>query len=374
MCTAVAIVGGGLAGLYAAWRLQASGIDFQLLEARRRLGGRILSVGAGGEPSADGFDLGPSWFWPGMHPLMAEVISELGLRHFAQHSDGDVVVERMRQEAPQRFNAMRQEPQSMRLDGGTGAIVTALANALPPERLRTGIRVTRIVLGEEGVDLTLAAPDGSTEMLAATQVILALPPRLLIASIAFAPALAPETMMRWRNTTTWMAPHAKFFALYDRPFWREAGLSGTAQSGVGPLVEIHDATTASGSAALFGFVGIPADQRAEIGEERLAQACAAQLARLFGPQAAQPRATLFKDWAADPLTATVDDRHGGAHPSPNPGPWITGPWAKRISLGGSETSATNPGYLVGALDAARRAASETMTRLSSTKLKETVKC
>lgn len=30
------------------------------------------------------------------------------------------------------------------------------------------------------------------------------------------------------------------FAIYDRPFWREAGLSGTAQSMVGPLAEIHD--------------------------------------------------------------------------------------------------------------------------------------
>jgi monoamine oxidase len=62
MRTAVAIVGGGLAGLYAARLLNASGIDFQLVEARHRLGGRILSVGAAGEPSADGFDLGPSWF------------------------------------------------------------------------------------------------------------------------------------------------------------------------------------------------------------------------------------------------------------------------------------------------------------------------
>ena len=354
--------------------LNASGIDFHLLEARRRVGGRVFSVDPDGRPSADGFDLGPSWFWPGMHPAMAEVTRELGLRHFAQHSEGDVVVERMRQEVPQRFSAMRQEPQSMRLEGGTGAIVRALAGALPPERLRTGIRVTQLVLGEEGVDLTLTAPYGSTEMLAAAQVILALPPRLLAASIAFAPALAPETMTRWRNTATWMAPHAKFFALYDQPFWREAGLSGTAQSGVGPLVEIHDATTASGSAALFGFVGVPADQRAEIGEERLVQACVAQLARLFGPQASKPRVTLFKDWAADPLTATVDDRHGGAHPSPDPRPWITGPWATRISLGGSETSATDPGYLAGALDAAQRAASQTITKLSSTILKEKVKC
>ena len=62
----VLIIGGGLAGLTAARLLHHAGIGFQLLEARDRLGGRILSTDASGEVSDDGFDLGPSWFWPGM--------------------------------------------------------------------------------------------------------------------------------------------------------------------------------------------------------------------------------------------------------------------------------------------------------------------
>jgi hypothetical protein len=52
-----------------------------------------------------------------------------------------------------------------------------------------------------------------------------------------------------------MAPHAKFFALHDHLFWRDAGLSGTSQSFVGPLAEIHDATAASGKPALFWLSG-----------------------------------------------------------------------------------------------------------------------
>jgi monoamine oxidase len=101
-----------------------------------------------------------------------------------------------------------------------------------------------------------------------------------------------------------MAPHSKFFALYDHPFWREAGLSGTAQSMVGPMMEMHDATTASVKAALFGFLGVAAEQRVLLGEEALTRACLDQFARIFGEEAGGPRATLFKDWAADPLTAT----------------------------------------------------------------------
>ena len=69
----IAIVGAGVSGLYAAWRLQQRGMtDWMLIEARDTLGGRILSVpalSAGQSPhparTIDRFDLGPSWFWPG---------------------------------------------------------------------------------------------------------------------------------------------------------------------------------------------------------------------------------------------------------------------------------------------------------------------
>jgi monoamine oxidase len=183
----------------------------------------------------------------------------------------------------------------------------------------------------------------------------ALPPRLLEASVSFTPPLEEATARQWRETPTWMAPHAKFFALYDRPFWRDAGLSGTAQSMVGPMLEMHDATTARGDAALFGFLGIPAEQRAALGEERLARLCIEQFARIFGAEARSPRATLIKDWAADPLTATAADHGGGGHIVQDDEPWVRGVWQDRLTLGGSESSATEPGYLAGGLAAANRA-------------------
>ena len=52
--TEVAILGGGLAGLNAARLLHRAGIDFQLLEARDRLGGRILTVDETGGHGEDG--------------------------------------------------------------------------------------------------------------------------------------------------------------------------------------------------------------------------------------------------------------------------------------------------------------------------------
>jgi monoamine oxidase len=213
------------------------------------------------------------------------------------------------------------------------------------------------------VELTIRRTGAATTSLAAGKVIAAVPPRLLEATVAFTPEQDARTARRWRETPTWMAPHAKFVAVYDQPFWRAAGLSGTAQSMVGPMPEIHDATTASGRAALFGFLGVGADQRAALGEAALTRACLDQLARTFGPDARLPRATLFKDWAADPLTATAADRVAGGHPAPDDAPWVSGPWQARLALAGSETSPSEPGYLAGAVTAAARAVTETLETL-----------
>lgn len=287
MRSPVIIVGGGLAGLTTARLLHKADIAFLLLEARERLGGRILSADATGRPVEDGFDLGPSWFWPGMQPQLAALVAELGLPVFAQASDGDIVFQRSAQENPQRFAGMRQEPPSMRIAGGTSALISALAADLPADEIRLDARVTQLALDGDGVELSLVRSNG-VQKLRALHVVLALPPRIAEATISFTPLLDAQTARRWRETPTWMAPHAKFFALYERAFWREAGLSGAAQSMVGPLVEIHDATSASGTAALFGFVGVPAEQRKAAGREMIVAASLRQLALLFGPQAASP--------------------------------------------------------------------------------------
>ena len=360
----VATIGGGLAGLRAARQLHEAGIGFRLFEARDRLGGRILSTDAAGRPAEDGFDLGPSWFWPSMHPAMAAALAQLGLAVFPQHDEGDVLVERQPIRPPQRFPGMRQEPRSMRLVGGTGALVRALAGGLPEGSIQLASWVTQIAMEGDRVRLTLAQSDGRSDSVLAAQVIAALPPRLLEASIAFEPAIDPAIRLRWRDTPTWMAPHAKFVAVYDSPFWRTAGLSGMAQSAVGPMGEIHDATTASGAAALFGFLGIDADRRQATGTAMLTRACLDQLVRLFGEEAGRPVATLLTDWTAESFTATADDRRGGAHPVPQRGSWVNGAWRDRLSLAGSETSASDPGYLAGAMDAASRAAAEVLQRLA----------
>ncbi|MFC6623880.1 MULTISPECIES: FAD-dependent oxidoreductase [Sphingomonadaceae] len=359
MRTDVAIIGGGLSGLLVAHRLCEVGIDCLLLEARDRLGGRILSADASGAWSSDGFDLGPSWIWPDMQPQLEALVRELQLPVFPQFSDGDMLFEGAARQSPQRHRAMPSAPASIRLAGGTGAIIAVLAQSVPASRIRLDTRVTHIAQTVDGVALTTGKGDTIDARLA----VLAIPPRLAQNAMGFTPALDDATIGRWRRTPTWMAPHAKFFALYDRPFWRDSGLSGYARSMVGPMVEIHDATSASGQAALFGFLGLPASQRRHAGVETIKAACVLQLARLFGSDAAHPRATLFKDWAADPLTATELDHDSAEHPSPASASWVGAEWRDRLILAASETSLTEPGYLAGAVEAGERSAIEVIRRL-----------
>lgn len=344
----VAIIGAGLAGLSVAHLLQKARVDFHLFEARDRAGGRILTVDETGGLAEDGFDMGPSWFWPQMHPVMADLVMQLGLPFFAQHSAGDMVFERSSREGPQRMRGVAQEPTSMRLTGGTAALLRALTHELPTERLHFGTPVTALRVNGESVEVMVA-----DRTVTARHIIAALPPRLFAETVTLDPAPASRDQNRWQATATWMAPHAKIIAIYDRPFWRDAGLSGMAQSLVGPLGEIHDATTASGKAALFGFFGVPAANRAALGDDALIRAAIQQLVRLFGPEAGSPRATLVKDWAHDPWTATKADASPAAHPSALGGEWVTGDWKGRLIMAGSEASPSDPGYLAGAIEASQ---------------------
>lgn len=349
--TQVIIVGAGLSGLYAAWLLARSGVDFIVLEARDRVGGRILS--------ARSFDLGPSWFWPDFQPHMTRLVERLGLRTFAQPVEGDMLVERFRLEPPQRLAGYPSGNESMRIAGGTGMLVEALAGTLSGGHLLLKHRAVSARQVEGGVQLAVQNAIGEEVAFECAHVMLAMPPRIIAQTVCFEPPLNPVEQQRWVDTPTWMAPHAKYVAVYDQAFWRDDGLSGMAQSMVGPLVEIHDASSGTGGAALFGFIGLAAASRRNVGEDALMQQCRAQLVRLFGARAATPHAEFIKDWAADELTATGADQVAGAHGASATGmSGVQAGWSPYLSLAGSEVASEQAGYMEGALEAAQWAVSE----------------
>jgi monoamine oxidase len=85
----VVIVGAGLAGLTAARDLEAAGHSVVVLEARDRVGGRVLN-----HTFADGtlVELGGQWIGPTQHRVRA-LADELGLALFPSYDDGEGILE-----------------------------------------------------------------------------------------------------------------------------------------------------------------------------------------------------------------------------------------------------------------------------------------
>lgn len=346
MQTDVLIIGAGLAGLSLADQLQRGGQDFLLLEARDRTGGRVLS-----QSFADGaFDLGPAWFWPGQ-PRMAFLAKRFDLTIFEQFASGDIVSEDQRGNV-RRGMGFASMQGSYRLAGGLGKLTAALAAALPKERVHLNTKLDSLTQHGTEVEAVAETSHGSIQIRAKT-VVLALPPRVVEKTVQFFPNLPNNAMKALAAIPTWMAGQAKIVAIYDRPYWREAGLSGDAMSQFGPMAEIHDASPREGGPfALFGFVGVPADVRAEH-KDQLIQLATEQLNRLFGGVLPEPQTVFFQDWAAETFTATPKDNSaGGGHPAYGYPIAFQNMWDGSLLLGSTEVAAQFGGYLEGALEAA----------------------
>ena len=335
------IIGGGLSGLALAEKLEAARHDYVLVEGRNRFGGRIKTE----FHQEAAFDMGPAWFWPGQ-PRISALIDRLGLEAFEQYAKGDATFEDERGRITRSHGFAAMEA-SFRLKGGLTALIDALVRKLPKARAHKSASV--VSLNKSGTKITATLTGGET--LTANRVVLALPPRMA-ANITFWPPLPDTALQAMQAVPTWMAGHTKALAVYDSPFWRVAGLSGDATSRLGPMVEIHDASPSTGSPyALFGFIGIPPENRSDPGVLR--SHILSQFERLFGDAAGSPSKLFVKDWAFDAYTATPADHlplH--AHPSYGMPLALNDLWHNDLLMSGTEVAPRFGGFLEGALEAA----------------------
>jgi monoamine oxidase len=444
----VVVVGAGLAGLAAARKLTADGLDCIVCEARDRVGGRTLNHSIGGEKIVE---VGGQWVGPTQTRVL-ELMRELGLESFPTYQQGEHVVDyegelrrytgtipklskrlladfgqaqwkldrmakKVNAEAPwTAAKAKEWDSQTLwswmqrnvytkgardALALGVEAVWAAqpedisLLHALfyiasaggldPLWDTEGGAQDARVVGGSQLISIRMAEELGERVILnapvrriaydddrvtvhgddlevSARRVIVAIPPTLTC-RIAYDPP-----MPAMRDQLTQRIPQGtviKCMAIYDRPFWREDGLTGQATSLDGPVKLTFDNSPPDGTpGVLLGF--LEGNQARELGAwqpERRRKAVIDCFARLFGPAAANPADYVDKSWADEEWTRGC---YGCYMP---PGAWtVYGPHLRApvgpIHWAGAETAAVWSGYMDGAVRSGDSAAAAVAGSLS----------
>lgn len=347
----VTVIGAGVSGLTAALLLSEAGHHVIVLEANEIPGGRIRSLRCPGT-NVHIADLGPTWVWPEYQPVVAHWLKRLGLETFAQFETGEAVIQ-MSADNPVMNRRIPGQQDIRRITGGSSAIVDRLVAALPSGSVRTAMNVTGISLQNDSVEISVTASAGFRSR----ALVVATPLRIAEANIDWEPALDSKLLEQMRAIPTWMASQAKAVAVFDRPFWREEGLSGRIASQIGPLAEAHDHSAEEGAPfALFGFIGWPAhvrnQYRADL-EGRIRQ----QLVQCIGPGAKEIKRFYIEDWAENRHICTPLDQHGPQnHPVVIPDDFRQIHGDGRLAFAVAEVSTQSPGLIDGAFDAGEQAA------------------
>ena len=447
----VAVVGAGLAGLAAARKLTAEGIDCVVLEARDRVGGRTLNHSIG-----DGkiVEVGGQWVGPTQTRVL-ELMGELGLESFPTYQQGEHLIEyrgklhrftgtiprfskrlladfgqaqwkldRMAKKVPAEapwtapkakewdrqtlWSWMRRNVYTRGARDALSLGVEAVWAAQPEDisllhalfyissaggldalwDTEGGAQDARVVGGSQLISIRMAEELGERVVLdapvrrityepdrvvvqsdelevEARRVIVAMPPTLTC-RIAYDPP-----MPALRDQLTQRIPQGaviKCMAIYERPFWRDQGLTAQATSIEGPVKLTFDNSPPDGSpGVLLGF--LEGNQARTLGAWDAGERRAAVIdcfVRLFGREASAPVDYVDKSWADEEWTRGC---YGCYMPT---GAWTAyGPELRRpvgpIHWAGAETASVWSGYMDGAVrsgDSAAEAVSASFTARS----------
>jgi monoamine oxidase len=245
--------------------------------------------------------------------------------------------------------------QETRIEGGAQLISIKMAEQLG-SRVMLKAPVRRIDQGRFGVRVW-----SDKFYVSGKRVIVAMPPALAGRVIYHGGMtdLRDQLMQRIPQGTL-----RKFEAIYEKPFWRNKGLSGQAISNIGPIKVTFDASPKDASpGVILGFIGgTEARTWTPRSPDERKKACLDLLAKLFGAEAQNVKAVYEKDWVADPYAIGCPV---GVLP---PGTLLDFGEALRAPVGkihwaGTETSDYWCGYMDGAVRSGERAAAEALAGL-----------
>jgi monoamine oxidase len=339
--TDILIIGGGLTGLTLAYLLRNTGRKVIVVEARDRIGGRILTIGGQDQATVE---MGATWLSQA-HSNLKALLNELGLNTFQQKLGSKAIYEPTSMSPHQLVTLPKQQQASYRIEGGTSALINTLASYLDDELLVVGEQVNKII---SRVNKMLVK--SSNTIFEADQVVSTLPPKLLAEKIEIEPKLPDNILKVLSGTHTWMGESIKFGFTFNEPFWLEKDTSGTVFSNVGPVNEMYDHTTSDGNRhAIKGFLNgsyfsISKDERLNMILE--------QLRKYYGTVVNNYQEYFEMVWTNEPFTFTPYSNHVLPHQN-NGHKIFREPYLDdKLFIAGAETSEIAPGYMEGAIHSA----------------------
>ncbi|MER7566832.1 flavin monoamine oxidase family protein [Streptomyces sp. NPDC048523] len=245
------------------------------------------------------------------------------------------------------LNAFAGGAQEDRVDGGAHQLTELLAAKLGDRvRLAEPVRVVE----DTGAGVRVHTDQGVHE---GDSVVVAVPP-LLADAIEYRPGLP----FRRSGESTVPGCAVKVHLIYERPFWRDHGLSGWSVNSDGPLLStVDDSPPGAGVGILTGFVtGKEAKEFAALDPGSQWEAAASQARRLF-PELPEPIGHHVTDWINDEYSRGCYAALFGPGDWVSFGPRLAAPHG-RIHWAGTETSTEFFGLMEGAIRSGRRAADE----------------
>lgn len=238
--------------------------------------------------------------------------------------------------------------QESRFVGGSQEVSIRLA-----ERLGDPVRLGHPVLAIEQSDagVTVSGAWGEVE---ADRAIVAIPPTV-VGRISFDPPLSGRRAHLYAKAPPGYV--IKCTARYERPFWRDAGLSGQAASAEHPLAVVFDNTPQGADCGvLMGFLeGRHGREAGAMSAEARRDLVLDGFATYFGEQARRPLEYIDQDWAEEEWIRGGYGAHFG------PGVWTQYGHLLRepeglIHWAGADTAAVWNGYMDGAVGSGQAAA------------------
>ncbi|MHA7177307.1 flavin monoamine oxidase family protein [Arthrobacter sp. Sr24] len=186
-----------------------------------------------------------------------------------------------------------------RVVGGMQGVSLAIAAELGADViLNSAARTVRWEKNDDGYLATVIS-DGAT--ITAKRVVMAVPPNLYT-RVSFYPPLPRRQHQMHQHQSLGLV--IKVHAVYETPFWRADGLSGTGFSASSLVQEVYDNTNHQDPrGTLVGFVSDEkADYAFTLSPEQRQKEITASLAEFLGDAAAEPVVYYESDWGSEEWT------------------------------------------------------------------------